>query len=87
VVQHICLVCGYNGLEEPPYISGTDAGSFEICPCCKFQYGYTGSAHGKAYHKTYRKEWITNGAKWFDESEKPPNWDLKKQLKNINVEI
>lgn len=79
--HYICPVCGYDGLEEEPYINGGEAGSFEICSCCKFQFGY----YPKKTIPEYRERWISDGAKWFYEEDKPENWNLKEQLKNINI--
>jgi len=82
---YICPVCGFDDLFEPPYVDDSNSGSYEICPCCKFQFGYTGASFGKEYHKFYRDKWIRSGAKWFDQSAKPSNWSLEEQLKNIGV--
>ena len=37
--KNTCPVCGYDGLYEPPY-NEKGSGSYEICPCCGFQFGY-----------------------------------------------
>ncbi|MDE5055358.1 hypothetical protein NDK25_24375 [Niallia taxi] len=67
-MKHVCLVCGYRGLEEQPYIDMTHMkeGSFEICICCRFQYGVDddiqledGSYLSKRdTHNIYRTIWI-----------------------------
>jgi Excinuclease ATPase subunit len=78
-----CPVCGFPYLEEEPYINGGEAGSFDICPCCGFQFGY----NPKKSIPEYRKQWMLNGAKWFSEDDKPEDWSLEDQLKNIGVQI
>lgn len=86
-MAYICPVCGFEGLLEPPYFGNTDAGSYEICPCCKFQFGYTGAALGKEFHETYRKKWIIEGAKWFEDSKMPKDWSLEEQLEKIGIKL
>ncbi|MBC9873244.1 hypothetical protein [Macrococcoides bohemicum] len=72
-----CYVCGYEKLEEQPYVIvepkiNIFSGSFEICPCCQFQYGYdefhtyeyksSNNIDVKKVYKLYRENWIMNGA-------------------------
>jgi len=79
--RYICLVCGYNRLEELPY--GIDGyPSYEICACCGFEYGYDDLDRGESF-KEYREKWLNNGAQWFVPKERPAHWNLSEQLKNI----
>ena len=66
-----CLVCGYDGLDEPAY---DDAGapSFEICPCCGVEFGYEDASRS---HKSLRDEWIAKGMLWWADDKPPPDWD------------
>ena len=34
---------------------------------------------------TVRNKWLSEGAKWFMKKEKPENWDLEEQLKNLQL--
>ncbi|MDD5005040.1 MAG: hypothetical protein PHS93_00870 [Candidatus Omnitrophica bacterium] len=79
--QYICPVCGYEGLKDPPY-SETREPSYEICPCCGFEFGFDTENCKDSYSK-FRLKWIENGASWFLPDKKPKDWDLNKQLKNI----
>lgn len=79
--KNVCLVCGYLSLEEPPYDAGGSP-SYEICPCCGFEFGFDDGSEGLSYDQ-YRENWIKGGAHWFTLSLKPANWNLEKQLKNI----
>lgn len=73
--SHICLVCGYKGLDEAPYdILGNC--SYEICSCCGFQFGVDDDDYDEngtmltskeELHTTYRKSWISTGAKAFSD--------------------
>lgn len=79
--KHLCPVCGYNQLHEAPY-GKHDEPSFEICPCCGFEFGFDGKKDGKNF-KSFRKDWIKAGSPWFIEKLKPRNWDYRRQLENI----
>ncbi len=79
----ICSVCGYDYLPGPLYEKGIPDVSL-ICTCCGFQPGYDDEELGYTL-ESYREEWIQNGAKWFQEKMKPKQWNLKKQLENINI--
>ena len=71
--KYTCPICGYDGLEDDPYQD-----TFEICPCCGYEFGA-----GENFDK-HRHDWLKNGAKWWAKDErKPKNWDLIKQLNNI----
>jgi len=79
-----CLVCGFVGLKEPPY-DNNNYPSYEICPCCGFEYGFSDTSQGYTY-KSYREEWILNGFVFFYGDLKPSNWGkefLIEQMKNI----
>lgn len=78
-----CLVCGYNKLEEIPYDKCGNA-SYEICPCCGFEFGFDDYSEGNSFHE-YRNQWIESGAEWFHKSSKPKKWAIKDQLKNIDI--
>ena len=80
----ICPVCGYDGLDEPPYNEYGDP-SHEICSCCGFEYGFHDGFRNYTF-KVYRKEWIEGGFNFNWDEDEPDNWNeeqLKKQLKNI----
>lgn len=72
-----CPVCGFDGLEESP-VRGQDALSYEICPCCGFEFGFDAASFDE-----YRRQWVEGGAKWFIPTLKPENWNLEKQLSNL----
>lgn len=71
---YTCPICGYDGLDELPYEKDTYAPSYEICSCCRFEYGYsedhdvdlgyivTPDEMKEAAFQLYRKQWIEDGA-------------------------
>ena len=81
---YVCPVCGFDGLREPPYNADGD-GSYEICPCCGFEYGYDDHSEGVS-HDEFRANWLAAGAEWFDEERRPDDWDLRAQLARIGHE-
>ncbi|MEK4669955.1 hypothetical protein [Niallia sp. FSL R7-0271] len=81
---YICSVCGFDKLPGPLYSETGIPDVSLICRCCGFQSGFDDAELGYSF-ESYRNEWIQNGAEWFREAEKPVNWDLVKQLSNINI--
>ncbi|MBM7839606.1 hypothetical protein JOC54_002886 [Alkalihalobacillus xiaoxiensis] len=59
---YLCPVCGYKGLEDPPYDKLGNS-SFEICSCCGFQFGVDDDdvCSNEAMYKQYREKWLKNG--------------------------
>jgi len=79
---YVCSVCGFDGLKEPPYSEEKEP-SYEICPCCGFEFGFDG-ANIQIVLTDFRQRWIKNGAHWFIPRLEPKNWDIKRQLSNLN---
>ncbi|MFJ6207360.1 hypothetical protein [Lysinibacillus sp. NPDC092081] len=84
-MENICLVCGFNELDEPPYYEDGES-SDEICPCCGFHFGYDDDVQDKkVVYEQWRDQWIENGSQWFSKGRKPnAYWDVEQQLKRIN---
>ena len=96
----VCPVCGWDGLTVPPYQRwpGLPApaaarppyedffgpGSYEVCSCCGFEFGFEdhpGAGDGVSFEE-YRREWIDAGSRWWSERRpSPPGWDGLQQLK------
>lgn len=77
---YICPICGYDRLEEPPYIDGYIP-SHDICDCCGSEFGLDDCTQEQI--EKNRKKWIDMGYPWFSLESKPINWDPNEQLKNI----
>lgn len=80
-MKNLCPICGYDKLLEPPYDECNNP-SYEICPCCGFEYGFDDQDRNFDFI-AYREKWLLSGAKWFQCQEKPDDWDLNVQLKNL----
>lgn len=79
---HICPVCGYDELKEPPR-NRTGGASLEICPCCGFQFGVTDDDKGFTIDE-YRQQWIDTGMKWSSKGQKPrKDWNGQTQLAGL----
>jgi hypothetical protein len=83
--QTCCPVCGYD-LGFKPWDG--DSASFEICPSCGIQFGYTDAAGGdtirrQLLYQQWRKRWIGQGMPWNSASERPAGWNAATQLRNI----
>lgn len=75
-----CRVCGLVQLD-PPWGEDGKNPSFEICACCGTEFGYE-DVLLKSVHAN-RKKWLEGGAQWVDKKEKPENWSIEEQFKNI----
>ncbi len=82
--RYICRVCGLV-LEDPPWGVDGKTPLFEFCLCCGVEFGYGDWTVGAA--KNWRRKWLSKGAVWFDASEKPEEWDVESQLKNVPPEF
>lgn len=83
--KYTCHVCGYPELSDPPWGDDGKSSSFDICPCCGVEYGYEDAR--EAAMLKFRQQWIASGGKWFNERLKPRDWDMKKQLLNIQINL
>jgi len=82
--RYTCPVCGFLGLDEPPW-DETGCPSYDICPCCGCEFGYDDETIEARMQ--YLKEWIKRGALWFNPELKPDDWDLSKQLSKIGLKL
>jgi hypothetical protein len=98
--RHYCPACGYSGLKGPPYSNFGNRTivrglappysehfgmpSYEVCPCCGFEFGNDDDPGGGAVSTSFEQyldEWIREGCIWLDPSVKPPGWTLEAQLR------
>jgi hypothetical protein len=78
-----CPSCGWPSLNEIPK-TPNGGGSYEICPSCGFEYGYTDDDQGYTY-ESWRERWIELGMPWDSEGIEPPpeGWDPQQQLDDL----
>ena len=82
-MNHSCPICAYPGLEEPPR-SPSGGGSYEICPCCGFQFGVTDDDDGVSCD-TWRLHWAEEGMQWFSRGvPAPAGWDARAQFAKVS---
>jgi len=80
---YICPVCGYDKIVNPIYDSNGQ-GTYEICPCCGFEFGSDDFPDKEQAFKNWRTHWIEKNYLWFSNyTKKPENWEPQKQLDNI----
>jgi hypothetical protein len=78
-MKHHCPVCGWPELAEPPR-NASGAASFEICPCCGFEFGFDDDDQGLTYEAA-RARWVAAGMKWWSTSRpSPANWKALDQF-------
>lgn len=78
--SHECRVCGFY-VEDYPWGEDGKSPAYQICPCCGVQFGKEDITLDEI--KKYRTAWVNKGGKWYIEAEKPEEWDMEEQMKNI----
>lgn len=81
---NICPVCGFDYLDEPAIDNETfeKLNSYDVCPCCDCEFGFDDYQVSHAY---LREKWFEAGANFKCKSDMPENWNLEKQLANLNI--
>jgi hypothetical protein len=80
-MKHTCLVCGFPGLLAAPRAKN-GGGSFEICPCCGYQFGVSDDDRHIAPAQ-WRAQWQRDGMKWASRQPTPKNWDAARQFQEF----
>ena len=75
-----CRVCGLD-LREPPWGIDGETPLYDYCPCCGVEFGYQDATPVGA--RAFRAQWISAGAAWADQAERPTNWMLDEQLEHV----
>lgn len=73
-------MCGYL-YDVPIWNDFGEALLDESCPCCGVQWGVQDVTLEQI--RTYRKQWLDNGALWVWPAIQPDDWELEHQLVNI----
>jgi hypothetical protein len=99
-----CPVCGFFGLKtppyeklgnppwnnhgKPPYCQKYGKASYDICPCCSFEFGLEDEAPDSTKSVSFEKylqQWIAEGCVWFQLEFKPHDWNLRTQLQKAGI--
>jgi rubredoxin len=106
-VRWCCPVCGFPELDAPPYANIGAApyearggppyeaelgeASYDVCPCCGFEFGNDdnpGTVRQGASFEEYRREWIADGCRWFMSGGVPPDgWSPRRQLDEARIAV
>ena len=78
--HHVCLVCGYPKLTKP--YGDFFRPSYEICPCCGYQYGYDDYVWSPV---NWRTTWIGDGMRWWSHDGPPDDWNPQQQLERLEA--
>lgn len=78
--KYNCRVCGFK-FQDPPWGEDDNTPDFTHCPCCGVMFGYGDALPSSA--KRWRERWLASGARWDAPNQKPENWNLEEQLKQI----
>lgn len=83
-LNYTCPACGYPALQEAPYVGREP--SYEICPSCGFQFGFTDDAQGHSA-ESWRVLWVERGMSWASAAteEPPTGWDPRAQLEGLEA--
>ncbi|GAB2947739.1 hypothetical protein GCM10027048_10900 [Hymenobacter coalescens] len=75
-----CRVCGLE-YKYSPWGEDEQTPDYTICDCCGAEFGYEDYTPISA--RAYRQQWLTAGAKWFTPKQRPANWHVDLQLKQV----
>ena len=78
--NHKCRICGFHN-EYFPWGEDGEKPNFELCPCCGVQFGKEDVTLESI--QKYRKEWLRKGGRCFIKKDRPENWDIDEQMRNI----
>ncbi len=82
-----CPVCRYAGLYEAPY-DDRGVGSYEICPCCGFEFGLDEGTDREAAFAAWRAQWLRDGCPWFSSARTAPEgWAPPAQAGEADLDL
>ena len=85
-MKYLCPVCGWPELHGAPR-SVSGGASFELCPCCGFEFGVDDDDRGVTYAQA-RATWIADGMKWWSASRTAPaGWNAADQLARAGLRM
>lgn len=81
VRQWFCPVCGLPLGDFAPWGEDGRTPTYDICPCCGVEWGNEDT--DRKSRCEFRRRWLASGAEWFCPQERPRDWSLDRQLKNV----
>ena len=79
MVESVCRISGYD--EDDERWTGPDGAQYVICPCCGAESGADDIRLD--WVREYRWRWIGEGCVWFSPEERPADWDLESQIRQV----
>ena len=83
--ETICRICGFEyDSDEPTWKYWKDdeyIPTYNLCVCCGAEFGFDDTELESVIE--YRKNWISQGAKFSTPTYKGDDWSFDNQLKNI----
>ncbi|MBO9342764.1 MAG: hypothetical protein J7454_12295, partial [Roseiflexus sp.] len=76
-------VCGFSELDQPPWDPHTGRPVLIFARAADVNLDMM----MQRFRRRKSTEWIRQGAVWFEPKLKPAEWDLRKQLRRIGVDL
>lgn len=81
-IGYTCASCGYRNLKLPQR-SPSGGASYEICPACGFESGFTDDDQNISFEQ-WREKWVAEGCRWFSSSiSRPKLWNPLKDIHSL----
>ena len=78
-MESICRVCGLD--EGEGRWTGPDGAQYVICSSCGAESGVDDL--DLDWVRRYREKWANEGAAWFSPDERPADWHLDRQMRQV----
>ncbi len=62
--RYVCPICGFLIAGKPPYSPDTNEPSFELCPCCEYQFGWDDKIGPGALAGSLQARWEELRERW-----------------------